>query len=139
MDELDAMAFDAVVRTAPRFGRFIGTGIAVGVLLGVVLGFALPNSTGVGRGMVAFLLATGFAIIGGLTAAVIVVGVDRSSTKPDTTPFPWEGAAYAPLPDPADGGAASPVDGAQPSGEPSDEPAADVPRTTDATHDEERA
>lgn len=94
VDELDAKAFDAVVRRAPRFGRFLGTGALVGVLLGVILGFALPNSTTVGRGMVALLMALGFGIIGALTAAVIVVGVDRTpARRVEPTPFPWEAGA----------------------------------------------
>jgi hypothetical protein len=101
MDELDRVAYRAVVRTAPRFGRIIGTGIVVGGLVGAVLGFALPNSTGVGRGMVALLIGLGFACIGGLVTAVIATGVDRTSSAP-TGGFPWEqpDAGANPVPEP---------------------------------------
>lgn len=55
----------------------VGTGVGIGVALGVVLGIALPNSTGVGRGVVVILLSAGFALIGGLIAGVIATRIDR--------------------------------------------------------------
>jgi hypothetical protein len=57
-------------------GRIVGTGIAFGAGFGLVLGFSLPNSTGVGRGMVAILLAIGFGMIGALTAGAIATRLD---------------------------------------------------------------
>jgi hypothetical protein len=92
MDELDRVAFDAVVRNAPRFGRFIGTGVAIGAVAGLLIGLLLPNTTSVGRGTVAILVAAGFAIIGALVASAIVVGVDGTKKAPEHTGFPWEEA-----------------------------------------------
>ena len=43
MDELDRVAFDAVVRNAPRFGRFIGTGVAIGAGAGLIIGLVLAQ------------------------------------------------------------------------------------------------
>jgi len=95
-DELDRLAYDAVVRNAPRFGRFIGTGVAVGAVAGFGLGFILPNSTGVGRFTVGLLLALGFATIGGLVTAVLATGVDGTRKVPEGRPFPWEVPDAAP-------------------------------------------
>lgn len=89
IDELDRVAFDAVVRSAPRFGRFIGTGVAVGVVLGFILGFALPNSTNVGRGVVGMLLALGFGMVGAIVTGAIVTRVDRTRSAP-VGPMPWD-------------------------------------------------
>lgn len=89
-DELDRLAYDAVVRNAPRFGRFIGTGVAVGAIVGFALGFILPNSTGVGRFTVGLLVALGFATIGGLVTAVIATGVDGTRKVDAGQPFPWD-------------------------------------------------
>lgn len=97
--ELDRLAYDAVVRNAPRFGRFIGTGVVVGAVAGFGLGFFLPNSTGVGRFTVGLLLALGFATIGGLVTAVIATGVDGTRKAPAGQPFPWD------VPDAGDGSA----------------------------------
>jgi len=90
MDELDRVAFDAVVRNAPRFGRFIGTGAAIGGVAGFAIGLVLPNSTSLGRGVVALLVAAGFAIIGAIVASALVVGVDRTPRAPAQSGFPWE-------------------------------------------------
>lgn len=90
MDELDRVAFDAVVRSAPRFGRFIGTGVGIGFVVGLIIGLVLPNTTAVGRGVVALLIASGFAIIGALVSAALVVGVDGTRKAPQTGGFPWE-------------------------------------------------
>jgi hypothetical protein len=90
MDELDRVAYDAVVRSAPRFGRFIGTGVAIGAAVGLVIGLVLPNGTAVGRGVVAILVMSGFAIIGALVAGALVVGVDGTKKAPGQAGFPWE-------------------------------------------------
>ena len=91
MDELDRVAFDAVVRNAPRFGRFIGTGVAIGATVGIVIGLALPNTLTLGRAVVALLVGAGFAMIGGIVAAGIVVGLDGTRKAPPQSGFPWEG------------------------------------------------
>lgn len=90
MDELDRVAFDAVVRSAPRFGRFIGTGVGIGALVGLIIGLVLPNSTVLGRGVVAILVAAGFAIIGAVVSASIAVGIDGTRKAPQQAGFPWE-------------------------------------------------
>ncbi|MGC4174812.1 hypothetical protein [Demequina sp.] len=90
MDELDRVAFDAVVRNAPRFGRFIGTGVGIGFVLGLIIGLVLPNTTSVGRGTVAMLMGAGFAIIGAIVSASIVVGLDGTRRAPTEEGFPWE-------------------------------------------------
>ncbi len=99
MDELDRVAFDAVVRNAPRFGRFIGTGVAIGAGAGLIIGLVLPNSTPLGRGVVALLVAAGFGIIGAIVSAALVVGVDGTRRAPATGPFPWEPPTATPEPD----------------------------------------
>jgi hypothetical protein len=96
VDELDRVAYDAVIRSAPRFGRFIGTGVAIGAVVGLVIGLALPNSTGVGRSVVAMLVAAGFAIIGAVVSGAIVVGLDGTRRAPQSTGFPWEAADFEP-------------------------------------------
>lgn len=90
MDELDRVAYDAVVRNAPRFGRFIGTGVGIGALVGLIIGLVLPNTTAVGRSVVAMLVAAGFALIGGLVASALVVGLDGTRKAPETDGFPWD-------------------------------------------------
>jgi len=90
MDELDRVAFDAVVRSAPRFGRFIGTGVAIGFVAGLIIGLVLPNTTSVGRSVVALLVAGGFAIIGAIVASALVVSLDGTKRAPETAGFPWE-------------------------------------------------
>jgi len=90
MDELDRVAFDAVVRSAPRFGRFIGTGVGIGVVVGLVIGLVLPNTTVLGRGVVALLVAAGFGIIGAIVSSALVVGVDGTRRAPQPSQFPWE-------------------------------------------------
>ena len=90
MDELDRIAFDAVVRNAPRFGRFIGTGVGIGALVGLVIGLFLPNTTTLGRGVVAILVASGFAIIGAVVSASIAAGLDGTRKPPTQAGFPWE-------------------------------------------------
>lgn len=90
MDELDRVAFDAVVRNAPRFGRFIGTGVGIGAAVGLIIGLVLPNSTAVGRSIVALLVCAGFAIIGAIVAAALVVGIDGTRSAPSDEGFPWE-------------------------------------------------
>ena len=99
MDELDRVAFDAVVRNAPRFGRFIGTGVAIGAGAGLIIGLVLPNSTPLGRGVVALLVAAGFGIIGAIVSAALVVGVDGTRRAPAHEPFPWEPPAATRAPD----------------------------------------
>ena len=99
IDELDRVAFDAVVRNAPRFGRFIGTGVAIGAAAGFIIGLVLPNSTSLGRGVVALLVASGFAIIGGLVAAALVVGIDGTHRAPVEPGFPWEPPTATPEPE----------------------------------------
>jgi len=90
MDELDRVAYDAVVRSAPRFGRFIGTGVGIGVLAGLVIGLVLPNTTNLGRGVVALFVAAGFGIIGAIVSAALVAGIDGTRKAPATQGFPWE-------------------------------------------------
>jgi len=91
MDELDRVAFDAAVRNAPRFGRFIGTGVFIGFVAGLIIGLVLPNTTAVGRGTVALLVASGFAIIGAIVAGALVVSIDGTKRAPSTpVGFPWE-------------------------------------------------
>jgi hypothetical protein len=90
MDELDRVAFDATVRSAPRFGRFIGTGVGIGFIVGLIIGLVLPNTTAVGRSVVALLVAGGFAIIGALVASALVVTLDGTKKAPEHTGFPWE-------------------------------------------------
>jgi hypothetical protein len=90
MDELDRVAFDAVVRSAPRFGRFIGTGVGIGFVVGLIIGLVLPNTTSVGRSVVAIMVASGFAIIGGLVAGALVVTLDGTKKAPAESGFPWE-------------------------------------------------
>jgi len=91
MDELDRVAFDAVVRSAPRFGRFIGTGVFIGFIAGLIIGLVLPNTTAVGRGTVALLVASGFAIIGAIVAGALVVSLDGTKRAPTAhAGFPWE-------------------------------------------------
>jgi hypothetical protein len=99
MDELDRVAFDAVVRNAPRFGRFIGTGVAIGAAGGLVIGLVLPNTTAVGRGIVALLVAAGFAIIGAIVAAALSVGLDGTHSAPTQSGFPWEPPEVSAEPD----------------------------------------
>ena len=99
MDELDRVAFDAVVRNAPRFGRFIGTGVAIGAAGGLVIGLVLPNTTTLGRGLVALLVCAGFAIIGAIVAAALVVGVDGTRSAPAQSGFPWEPPTVTEEPD----------------------------------------
>lgn len=81
IDELERTAIPATFRRAPLLGRIVGSGIAFGIGLGVVLGLSLPNSTGVGRGMVAVLMALGFGMICGLTAGAIATRADSRSVK----------------------------------------------------------
>lgn len=73
-EDLDDVAVPAVVRTAPRFGRFIGTGFWSGALLGVVLGLLLPGAGAEYRGVAILLTALGLglggALVGGLAAAL---------------------------------------------------------------------
>ena len=90
IDELDRIAFDGMVRSAPRFGRFIGTGVAIGALAGLIIGLVLPNSTAIGRGSVALLVASGFAIIGAIVAGALVVTIDGTHEAPASPGFPWE-------------------------------------------------
>lgn len=69
----------------------VGTGVLFGILLGVVLGLALPNSTGVGRGVVVVLLSIGFAMCGGLIAGVIGTRMDRPLANASDGPlFPQD-------------------------------------------------
>lgn len=80
-DELRRVAMPAHVRRAPRFGRVIGTGVAAGFVIGALCGLLLPNSLGVGRGMVAILVGLGFALIGGTVTSVLAVGLDRGTPR----------------------------------------------------------
>lgn len=81
-EELARIAVPATARRAPRFGRVIWTGAWLGILLGAIAGFALPNSTGVGRGVVALLAALGLGALGALIAAVIAAGMDGRDPGP---------------------------------------------------------
>lgn len=81
IEHLESTAIPASFRRAPLLGRIVGSGIAFGVGLGVILGLSLPNSTGVGRGMVAVLMALGLGMIGGLTAGAIATRADARSVK----------------------------------------------------------
>ena len=67
-----------------------GTGVGIGALVGLIIGFVLPNTTAVGRGVVAMLVAAGFAIIGGLVASALVVGLDGTRKAPEASGFPWD-------------------------------------------------
>lgn len=91
-EELARIAVPATARRAPRFGRVIGTGAWLGILIGAIAGFALPNSTGVGRGVVALLMALGLGALGALIAAVVASGMDGKDPGPASAPAGTEPA-----------------------------------------------
>ncbi len=78
-DDPDRLVIPAHVRSAPRFGRIIGTGVGVGIVLAMVLTLVLPNSTGTGRFLVFVLLAVGLGMLGALVGGVIATTLDRSA------------------------------------------------------------
>ncbi len=77
-EDLDRVAVPAHVRRAPRFARFIGTGVGAAVVAAMVLALALPNSTGVGRFLVFLVLALGLSLIGAIVGGALATGLDRS-------------------------------------------------------------
>ncbi|GMA35369.1 MULTISPECIES: hypothetical protein [Demequina] len=80
-DAADRQVIPASVRRAPKFAPFIATGAIIGVVAGLLCGFLLPNSTGVGRGTVALLVASGFAVLGVVIGGVIAVMQDRGTPR----------------------------------------------------------
>ena len=97
-EELEHIAVPAHVRRAPRFGRIVGMGAGLAAATGVLCGLLLPNTTGVGRGMVAIVVAVAFALFGGLIAALIAVAPDRKTPRylKNAPPAQWsqdEGSA----------------------------------------------
>ncbi|WP_084079316.1 hypothetical protein [Demequina sp. NBRC 110057] len=80
-DAADRQVIPASVRRAPKFAAFITTGVIVGAVAGLLCGFLLPNSTGVGRGTVALLVASGFAVLGVVIGGVTAVLLDRSTPR----------------------------------------------------------
>ncbi|MDN4480327.1 hypothetical protein [Demequina muriae] len=121
-DELRRISMPARLRRAPRFGRVVGTGVTAGFVAGALCGLLLPNSTGVGRGMVAILVGLGFALIGGMVTGLIAIGLDRG------TPRYLKTAPASAWPPPAPGDAAADSAPASAAGEPA----------TPSTPDEER-
>lgn len=87
-EDLDAIALPATVRSAPRFGRFIGTGFWAGALLGVALGLFLPGKGADYRGVATLLTALGLALAGALVGGLAAAMVDHparhaaSGTRP---------------------------------------------------------
>ena len=57
----------------------MGAGLAAAA--GVLCGLLLPNSTGVGRGMVAIVVGVGFALFGGVISGLIAIALDRGTPK----------------------------------------------------------
>ncbi len=110
-EELARIAFPATARRAPRFGRVIGTGAWLGIFIGAIAGFALPNSTGVGRGVVALLMALGLGALGALIAAVVAAGMDGRDPGSASAPADADASSDAT----AD--AATPADGPAPTKE----------------------
>ena len=80
-EDLERVAVPARVRRAPRFGRFVGMGGGLAAATGVLCGLLLPNSTGVGRGMVAIVVGLGFGLFGAAISALIAVLLDRGTPK----------------------------------------------------------
>ncbi|WP_144268093.1 hypothetical protein [Demequina sp. NBRC 110055] len=80
-DAADREVLPASVRRAPKFAAFIATGVIVGGVLGLILGLVLPNSTGVGRGTVALLVASGFIVLGVVVGGVVAVLLDRGTPR----------------------------------------------------------
>lgn len=80
-DAADRDVLPASVRRAPKFGAFIATGVIVGGVLGLILGYTLPNSTGVGRGTVALLVASGLIVVGVVIGGVVAVLLDRGTPR----------------------------------------------------------
>ncbi len=110
-EELARIAVPATARRAPRFGRVIGTGAWLGVFIGAIAGFALPNSTGVGRGVVALLMALGLGALGALSAAVVAAGMDGRDPGPASAPADADASSDA------TGDAATPAGGPAPTTE----------------------
>ncbi|MDN4483257.1 hypothetical protein [Demequina lignilytica] len=76
-DDPDRLVIPAHVRTSPRFGRMIGTGVGVGIVAAMILALVLPNSTGTGRFLVFLLLALGLSLLGALIGGALATGLDR--------------------------------------------------------------
>ncbi len=77
-EDLDRVAVPAHVRRAPRFARFIGTGVGAAIIAAMVLSLVLPNSTGVGRFLVFLVLALGLSLIGAIVGGLLATSLDRS-------------------------------------------------------------
>lgn len=80
-EHLERVAVPARVRRAPRYGRIVGMGGGLSAAAGVLCGLLLPNTTGVGRGMVAIVVGVSFALFGTLISALIAVLLDRGTAK----------------------------------------------------------
>ena len=80
-DHLDKHAQPATYRRAPNVMRIVQSGVVLGLVLGFVAAMILPNNTGIGRFMVGVLLAVGFALLTGLIAGAIAVGLDARSVR----------------------------------------------------------
>lgn len=74
-----ANARTARLRRAPRFGRFIGTGVVIGAVLALVLTLVSQPAPGAGRGTVLIYLLTFLVLLGGVVGAVTAVVADRRS------------------------------------------------------------
>ncbi|SEJ62370.1 hypothetical protein [Demequina mangrovi] len=79
-EDLESVAVPAHVRSAPKFGSFIGTGVGAGIIVAAVLAIFLPNSTGVGRFLVFVVLALGLCLLGAVIGGALATGLDRAST-----------------------------------------------------------
>ncbi len=79
-EDLESMAVPAHVRTAPRFGSFIGTGVGAGIVVAAVLALFLPNSTGTGRFLVFLVLALGLCLLGAVIGGALATSLDRASS-----------------------------------------------------------
>lgn len=80
--DLDAHSLLTVIRRSPRLVRTVAKGVLVGVALGVVVGLGLPGTGAMDRAAVTVLIASGFAIIGGLVSGANATGNPRWTLLP---------------------------------------------------------
>ena len=71
-----------LVRTSPRYGAFVGTGIAIGAGIGLGVGIGLPGEGVEYRGVVTVLVMVGAAMICGVIAGAIAVLLDGKDPGP---------------------------------------------------------
>ncbi len=79
-EDLASVAVPAHVRSAPKFGSFIGTGVGAGIIAAAMLAILLPNSTGVGRFVVFLVLALGLCLLGAVIGGALATSLDRASS-----------------------------------------------------------